>query len=170
MSAQASFPFAVLQPPYPPDRPLQAIGVGIRLTSAQTGGQLAVIEYSFPPGCLVPPHMHTREDEFTTVIQGRVGFRSGDHEVVLETGGYITKPRGVLHTMWNPGPEPARAIELITPGNGFERFYGDVADLVAADAGRDALVETASAYGISFDGRWVPELVGRYGLTAPPGH
>jgi quercetin dioxygenase-like cupin family protein len=62
----------------------------------------------FPVGALVPPHTHAREDEYSIVIEGEIGFRSGDREVVLGPGGYITKPCGELHTMWNAGAAPAR--------------------------------------------------------------
>jgi len=63
--------------------------------------------------------------------RARSGFRSGDREVVLGPGGYITKPRGELHAMWNAGPEPARMIEVISPA-GFEHFFRELADLTAA--------------------------------------
>ena len=91
------------------------------------GGQVAIVEHPFPPGALVPPHVHTREDEFSIVTAGAIGFRSGSDEVVLEAGGYISKPRGELHTMWNAGPDEARMIEMITPA-GFERFFRELAE------------------------------------------
>ena len=72
---------------------------------AQTAGQVAIVEHPFPAGAPVPPHIHTREDEFSIVTAGAIGFRSGAAEVVLEAGGYISKPRDELHTMWNPGPD-----------------------------------------------------------------
>ena len=62
-----------------------------------------MVEHPFPVGALVPPHLHTREDEYSIVTEGEIGFRSGDREVVLGPGGYITKPRGELHAMWNAG-------------------------------------------------------------------
>jgi uncharacterized cupin superfamily protein len=48
---------------------------------------------------LVPPHVHTREDEYSIVLDGEIGFRSNDREVVLGAGGYIIKPRGEVHAM-----------------------------------------------------------------------
>ena len=84
----------------------------------------------FPVGALVPPHLHTREDEYSIVIEGEIGFRSGDREVVLGAGGYITKPRGELHAMWNAGNIPARMIEIISPA-GFEHFFREVSELAA---------------------------------------
>ena len=62
------------------------------------------------------PHIHTREDEFSIVLEGEIGFRSEDQEVVLGAGGYIIKPRGQVHAMWNAGRSPARMIEVISPG------------------------------------------------------
>ena len=94
-----SFSLTALTAPHPPDRSIGSIGVGFRLGGDQTGGQLAIVEHPFPVGALVPPHIHTREDEFSIVTAGQIGFRSGTDEVVLGPGGYISKPRGELHTM-----------------------------------------------------------------------
>jgi quercetin dioxygenase-like cupin family protein len=117
-----ALPVTALPPPYGPDRSIGSIGVGFRLGGEQTGGQVAIVEHPFPPGALVPPHVHTREDEFSIVTAGTIGFRSGADEVLLGPGGYIVKPRGELHTMWNAGTGEARMIEVITPA-GFERFF-----------------------------------------------
>jgi quercetin dioxygenase-like cupin family protein len=98
--------------------------------SQRTGGALSIVEHPFPVGALVPPHTYTREDEFSIVTEGQIGFRSGDREAVLGPGGYITKPRGELHTMWNAGSSPARMIEVISPA-GFEHFFRELADMAA---------------------------------------
>ena len=73
------------------------------------------VEHPFPVGALVTPHLHTREDGYSIVTEGEIGFRSGDREVVLGPGGYLTKPRGELHAMWHAGAVPARMIEIISP-------------------------------------------------------
>src|SRR5690349_12134025 len=142
-----SLPLTVLSEPHEPDRTIGSIGVGFRLGGDQTGGQVAIVEHPFPPGALVPPHAHTREDEFSIVTAGAIGFRSGADEVVLEAGGYISKPRGELHTMWNAGDTEARMIEVITPA-GFERFFRELADLVQ-DGPPDpaAVAELSAGYG-----------------------
>lgn len=56
------------------------------------------------PKTLMPPHRHTREDEISYVVAGEVGFRSDGRDVLLAAGGYIVKPRGELHSMWNADP------------------------------------------------------------------
>jgi len=149
---------------------LGSIGVVFKLWGADTGGAVSVVEHPFPVGALVPPHLHTREDEYSIVTEGEIGFRSGDREVVLGPGGYITKPRGELHTMWNAGPVPARMIEVISPA-GFEHFFRELAEMVAAGPpAPEAVGELAERYGLEL-GRpdYVSDLVARYGLTPPPG-
>jgi quercetin dioxygenase-like cupin family protein len=167
--AGRSLPVTVVTAPHGPDRMIGSIGVGFRLGGEQTGGQVAIVEHPFPPGSLVPPHVHTREDEFSIVTAGAIGFRSGSDEVVLEAGGYISKPRGELHTMWNAGPQEARLIEVITPA-GFERFFLELAE--AFESGppdADALGSLAETYGLFFDPTWVPELMAKYSLNSPFG-
>jgi quercetin dioxygenase-like cupin family protein len=159
----------VLSAPHSPDRTIGSIGVGFRIGGDETGGQLAIVEHPFPVGALVPPHIHSREDEFSIVTAGRIGFRSGQDEVVLGVGGYISKPRGELHTMWNAGPEEARMIEIITPA-GFERFFLALAESFEAGPPDPAALESlAGSYGVFFDPTWVPELMEKYGLNSPFG-
>jgi quercetin dioxygenase-like cupin family protein len=149
---------------------LGTIGVQFKLWGRDTGGAVAIVEHPFEVGALVPPHLHTREDEYSIVTQGEIGFRSGDREVVLGPGGYITKPRGELHTMWNAGSEPARMIEVISPA-GFENYFREMVDLFADGPPQfDDIVTLAGKYGLQF-GRpdWLPGLISRYGLTPPPG-
>ena len=149
---------------------LGSIGVVFKLWGADTGGAVSIVEHPFPVGALVPPHLHTREDEYSIVTGGEIGFRSGDREVVLGPGGYITKPRGELHTMWNAGKSPAHMIEVISPA-GFENFFRDLTDLTAAGPpDLEALASLADAYGLRFgEAPWLPDLIARYDLTPPPG-
>ncbi len=69
------------------------IEVIFKIDGADSGGALSIVEHPFAVGALVPPHIHTLEDEFSIVLEGEIGFRSEDQEVVLGAGGYIVKPR-----------------------------------------------------------------------------
>lgn len=141
------------------------IGVHFKLWGEDTGGALAIVEHPFPVGALVAPHLHTREDEYSIVTEGTIGFRSGNREAILGPGGYITKPRRELHAMWNAGPTPARMIEIITPA-GFEHFFREVADLIAAGpTAADQGADLAERYGLEFaEPEWLPEIIKRFGL------
>ena len=149
---------------------LGTIGVAFKLWGADTDSAVSIVEHPFPVGALVPPHLHTREDEYSIVTEGEIGFRSGDREVVLGAGGYITKPRGELHTMWNAGSVPARMIEVISPA-GFEHFFRELAEVIAAGPPNPAdIMALSERFGLQFgQPDWLPDLISRYNLTPPPG-
>jgi quercetin dioxygenase-like cupin family protein len=152
--------------PHQPDRPATpGFTATTRLSGAETGS-ISIVEHVFEARVLVPPHRHTREDEISYVVAGEIGFRSDGREVSLSAGGYIVKPRGELHSMWNAADEPARMIEIIAPG-GFERYFVELAEAVVAAGGRPdpaVIAPVAERYGLSFDFSGIPDLVERYGL------
>jgi len=167
MESASSPPLTVVRPGEGRVGVLGPITVEFKLFGVDTGGALAIVEHAFPPGALVPPHIHSREDEFSLVTAGEIGFRSGDREVVLGPGGYITKPRGEAHAMWNAGPDPARMIEVISPA-GFELFFQAVVDLVeSGDADPERGARLAAEHGLSFvDTPWLADVVRRFNLDA----
>ena len=163
-------PLTVVRPGEGQIGELGSIGVAFKLWGDDTGGAVSIVEHPFPVGALVPPHLHTREDEYSIVTEGEIGFRSGEREVVLGPGGYITKPRGEMHAMWNAGATPARMIEVISPA-GFEGFFRDLSDLLTEGPPKpDAVAAIAAAYGLEFgEPGWLPDVIARYGLTPLPG-
>lgn len=147
---------------------LPGVGVQFKIDADDVGGHVSVVEHPFDVGALVPPHVHHLEDEVSIVIEGKIGFRSEDQEAVLAPGGYIVKPRGEVHAMWNAGDVPARMIEIITPA-GFDRFFRELAE---ANAKRPMtppeVAEMAAAYELPFaEPDWIGDVIERYGLTAP---
>ncbi len=144
------------------------VGVAFKIDGEDTGGALSIVEHPFAVGALVPPHIHTLEDEYSIVLEGEIGFRSEDDEVVLGPGGYIIKPRGQVHAMWNAGSMPARMIEVISPA-GFERFFRDLVEITDVRRPDPAEVgEIAGRYGMPFaEPAWLPEIIERYNLTPP---
>ena len=44
------------------------VGVAFKLSGADTGGALAVVEHPLRDWCVGPPHLHTREDEYSIVL------------------------------------------------------------------------------------------------------
>ena len=70
--------------------------------------------------------------------------------------------------MWNAGTTPARMIEVITPA-GFERFFADLTEMTAVgQPDPDEVAALADRYGLPFaEPDWLPDVIARYGLTAP---
>lgn len=145
---------------------LGGIGVDFKIGGEQTGGSFAVVEHPIEPGRLVPPHVHHNVDEYSYVLEGRIGARIGDEMIDAEPGAYVFKPRNVPHTFWNPGPEPARLIEIIAPA-GFERFFAELAELIRTSTSEELRARRAALgvkYRTDFVGGWTAELKRAYGL------
>ena len=67
-----------------------------------------------PPSFVAPLHSHDRDDEAWYVLDGVLAFRVGEAEVEVPAGGAIVVPRGTVHTFWNPSPEPARYLIVMS--------------------------------------------------------
>jgi quercetin dioxygenase-like cupin family protein len=163
-------PLMVVQPGEGETARIPGFGATFKIRCHDTGGAISMVEHPFAVGTITAPHKHSRQDEYSIVLQGDIGFRSDDTEVVLGPGGYIIKPRGQTHAMWNAGDVPGRIIEIIVPG-GFESYFSELADLLAAHTtGPGDYAELATKYGLTY-GRpdWLDEVVERYHLT-PPTH
>lgn len=133
------------------------------IESHDTEGRFSLVEHILGPGVLAAPmHFHTREDEYTFVLEGRVGAILGDHEVYAEPGDLLFKPRGEWHTFWNAGDTPARMLELISAG-GLEQLFRRLDSL--ADWPEPAtLMDMAAEYGCSLDFDATFPLMERLGL------
>lgn len=147
-------------------------GVGFRFMvgGAESGGGFALVEHPMEPHALAAPlHRHGREDEYSFILEGRVGADLGGDIVYGEVGDLIFKPRGQWHTFWNAGDGPARVLEIISPA-GFEKFFDQMTDRAARGeldpAGMAAL---AAEYGAEVDLNSVPRLLMTHGLTFPGG-
>jgi quercetin dioxygenase-like cupin family protein len=147
-------------------------GFGTRyvVTGDQTAGALAVVEHELAPRALgAPMHIHEREDEISHVLAGRLGAQVGDTVVEAGPGDTVVKPRGVPHAFWNPGDEPVRFLELITPA-GFEAYFTDLAPILdgAGPPDLDALAQVMARYAMTMDFTSMERLVAEHGLDAPP--
>jgi mannose-6-phosphate isomerase-like protein (cupin superfamily) len=88
---------------------LQTIGVRFMIPGADTDTRFSLVEHPFPPRALAAPlHRHNREDEYSYIVEGRMGALIGDDVVEAGPRDLVHKPRGQWHTFWNTGDEPAR--------------------------------------------------------------
>lgn len=141
------------------------VGVITKIPGTATNGVISIVEHPVAPRTLVPPHVHQDNDEWSYVLEGRLGARIGDTEFIAETGSYILKPRRIPHTFWNPDDRPARILEIITP-SGLEEMFARFGELGArGELTPETMGATAAQYGSTVSMAWVPELIARYGLT-----
>src|ERR1051326_9609736 len=108
---------------------LGSIGVRFMIDGVESGERFSLVEHPMSARALAAPlHRHSREDEYSYVVEGKVGALLGDDVLIGEPGDLIFKPRNQWHTFWNAGEEPARLLEIISPA-GFERYFEELVDL-----------------------------------------
>jgi mannose-6-phosphate isomerase-like protein (cupin superfamily) len=145
---------------------LGSIGVRWMIDGAEAGQRFSLVEHPMSPRALAAPlHRHTREDEYSYVLEGRMGALLGDDVVEAGPGDLVFKPRNQWHTFWNAGDEPCRILEIISPA-GFEHFFRELDALGGAlHADPQALAELNERHGLEMRNETVPELLERFGLV-----
>jgi mannose-6-phosphate isomerase-like protein (cupin superfamily) len=144
---------------------LGSIGVRFLIDGADAADRFSLVEHPMSPRALAAPlHLHTREDEYSFVLEGRMGALLGDEVVEAGPGDLVFKPRNQWHTFWNAGDRPCRILEIISPA-GFEGFFKELSDLGGVPAaGPERLADLNEKYGLEMRPDTVPELIERFGL------
>ena len=144
---------------------LTALGVRFMAWAEETGGGFSLVEHPIPPRTLCAPvHRHSNEDEYSFVLEGRMGALLGDETVFAEAGDFVFKPRHQWHTFWNAGDEQCRILEIICPG-GFEHYFDELAEITSRpDFSPDMIAPVAEKYGLEFDFEAIPRLCEEHGL------
>ena len=152
----------------PADGPVAELGgcdARFLVWSEESGGGFSLVEHPVPPRSLCAPlHRHIGVDEYSFVLEGRMGALLGDQVIYAEAGELAFKPRDQWHTFWNAGDEPCRILEVISPG-GFEHFFREF-DAGTRDGSLDP-VALSERYGIEMDMESVPRLCAEHGLVHP---
>ena len=132
----------------------------------------SLVEHPIPPRTLVAPlHIHEREDEYSYVLEGRMGAQLGDDVVYAEAGDLVFKPRNQWHTFWNAGDTTCRLLEIISPA-GFEHFFNELGEQMAeAKAVSVASVPDLAGLGARYGHYFQPDSIARlcqqHGLVYP---
>jgi mannose-6-phosphate isomerase-like protein (cupin superfamily) len=164
MSATTSAP-RIVPPDNGRDGFLGSIGVRFLIDGVDADERFSLVEHPMSPRALAAPlHRHTREDEYSFVLAGRMGALLGDDVVEAGPGDLVFKPRNQWHTFWNAGDEPCRILEIIAPA-GFEQFFRELSDMGGAtNADPETLLQLSERYGLEMQPESVPGLLERFGL------
>jgi quercetin dioxygenase-like cupin family protein len=151
---------------------LRSVGVRFMVWGAESGGQFSLVEHPIPPRTLVAPlHLHTREDEYSYVLEGRMGAQLGADVVYAEPGDLVFKPRDQWHTFWNAGDTTCRILEIISPP-GFEHFFDELGERMAGSRAVSVaqvpdLPALAARYGHYHQPDSIERLCREHGLVYP---
>lgn len=120
----------------------------VRLSGADTAGELAVVECVLAPGALgAAPHVHHSHAEHFQVVTGTVLFDVGDAVVEAGPDTWVSVPRETPHGFRNDGTADALLRCLVTPA-GYEEYFRAIDAALASGASLDAavLASMRSAY------------------------
>ena len=146
--------------------------VAFKLSGADTGGALSILEHVLEAGVLgAPMHTHRNEDEYSYVLEGEISVLIGAELIHAPAGTLVSKPRDIPHTFWNSGSVPARLLEIISPA-GFEGYFDDLAEVLGSggppDIGR--IMAVAQKYSLEMDFSTIAEITQKYNVSlgGPP--
>lgn len=98
------------------DNPRSGERIVIRQSAAETHGQVLVFDLYLQPGGHVPAgHVHPRQEERFTVIDGRVRFRLGRRTIAAGPGETLVVPSGTAHWFGNGGGTVAQLRVEVRP-------------------------------------------------------
>jgi quercetin dioxygenase-like cupin family protein len=101
-------------------------------TSRETGGEAVLVETIVrPDGFVAAAHVHPHQTERFEVLEGRLGLRVGDQELVAEPGDVLTVEPGTPHRFWNAGEGEARFVCEVRPALEFESLIETMFGLAA---------------------------------------
>ncbi len=91
--------------------------IAYKVCGADTDGAWALLESVLPPHFTgLPLHWHEQTHQGFYVLEGRVTFQLGAQIFIADPGAFVDVPTDVLHTFFNQQEQPARLLEIITPG------------------------------------------------------
>ena len=122
----------------------------VKVSGTETSDAFSVAELEIPPGVMLLPHVHGREEETLYLLGGVLDIHCGAKRFAVRKGATVVLPRHIPHGIRNPADTMARVLVTLTPARG-EGFLDELAGLSAehsADRGRLAAV--GRRYGIEF--------------------
>ena len=145
------------------ERPASVLGgvwfagtrVIVRVLASQSDGRLGAWESQEPLHTALPLHVHTREDEQVTLLEGALSFFVGDTVHHLVAGDTLALPRGVPHAHVVTS-QNARVLTIAMPG-GFEQLFVDLGvpalpDTTPSPLDRGTLEQAVAQLGVQIVG------------------
>lgn len=103
--------------------------IDLKVASADTGGQLLIIENHAQTQFGPPRHVHHEQDEWFHVLSGEVAIEVGEQKYRLMPGDSLLAPRGVPHVWAQVAPEGGRLLIAFQPAGKMEAFFSELSRL-----------------------------------------
>jgi quercetin dioxygenase-like cupin family protein len=110
--------------------PFPGVQMSIKVAGADTGGTLAILEWTGAPGTGTPPGIHHRDDETVYLLDGEFTAQVGRGNFKATAGSFVYVPKGTVHAFRNTGTAVAHALFVFAPA-GLEGIFEELAQLPA---------------------------------------
>jgi quercetin dioxygenase-like cupin family protein len=101
-------------------------------TAEETNGESVLVEVIVRlDGFVAAAHVHPYQAERFEVIDGLLGLRVGDQELLAGPGDVAVVPSGTPHRFWNAGRTEARFVAEVRPALQFESLIETMFTLAA---------------------------------------
>jgi mannose-6-phosphate isomerase-like protein (cupin superfamily) len=112
---------------------------------------LSLLKWLMPSGTPSPPvHVHHRTDEGFYVLRGEIAVFIDGKQSTYAADAYVHVKRGQHHTFWNPGPNVAEYLVLISPA-GFEAYFRELAARLDKAASEEAAMAVRKEMSAKYD-------------------
>jgi mannose-6-phosphate isomerase-like protein (cupin superfamily) len=145
------------------------VGARFIMDGRPSQGRFSLVEHPIVArGMAAPLHMHSLENEYSFILDGRWGFWQCGTVAFAGPGDLVYRPRDVWRTFWNSTDRPGRLLEIISSA-GFGQFFVELAALVTSGpVDGEAVAALNSAYGLHV-GADTARIAAQYRLvTVPP--
>jgi mannose-6-phosphate isomerase-like protein (cupin superfamily) len=101
-------------------------------TSHDTDGEAVLVEtIVHPNGFVAATHVHPHQTERFEILEGQLGLRLGNHQLLAGPGDTATVKPGTPHRFWNAGHSDVRFLCEIRPALDFESLIETMFTLAA---------------------------------------
>lgn len=110
---------------------LRGTQVAYKAEGQRSAGGPTFLEFTAAPGFNTGDHIHSQIEEIFYVVEGEFRIRAGDRVLRAKPGDFVLVPPGVPHGFANPIGGPAKMVLLISPAGVHERYFEDLAEILA---------------------------------------
>lgn len=77
-----------------------------------------IVAWLVEPGQRIAPHVHPDGQDTWTILAGQGDYLTdgGGACATIVAGDVVVAPKGAVHGVVNPGPQPLRFISVVSPG------------------------------------------------------
>jgi mannose-6-phosphate isomerase-like protein (cupin superfamily) len=128
----------------PPDGNRSAEPTGdirIKVSGADTGGAVAVLEVRTDPDFGTPVHVHHVENEWFYAIEGEYEVKVGDNIFHLKPGGSVYAPRLIPHAINDVSEKGGKMMVVAQPAGHIEAFSVDLFKVISSGTHDEAAIK-----------------------------